>query len=608
VVTTAPSPAHEAQDEAGASGQPPEYTTRIGFSLMVAAGRMHPRPLVAALLGGIVFGITLVLATAVLGALTDDLIVPAFNEGVSRSEVFAGAGLFLAVTTLRSLSAVGRRWFGAMLTRRVARTKRLRIADRYLGVPLSFFKTNPTGELLAHADSDIEASTQIINTVPMSVGTIALVFVAAVQIAFVDPVLLLIAFAVFPALAVANRLYTARVHEPAALVQQHLGDVSALAHESFDGALVIKALGREAAETERMRTRAEVLRQSRLKVGRLRAVFEPGIEVIPNLGIIAVLLVGSWRISSGAMTTGDLVAVTALFSVLAFPVRVFGFLLEELPRAVVADARIQNVYQVPDGPPEPQRPVSLGSRALGLSFENVTYAFSDGPENRRTIAADNVSFSVEPGEVVALVGPTGGGKSTLVDLALRLADIESGTVRLGGVDVRDVAVDELRRATALVFQESFLFADTVGANISLAEDELIDSERLAKATATARADGFIAELPEGMATILGERGVTLSGGQRQRVALSRALYREPRLVILDDATSAVDPVIEAEILDGLRADNSTTMLIVAHRLSTIELADRVVYVVDGRIRAIGEHNDLLAQSDYASLVNAYGDQ
>ncbi len=590
------------------AGEPPPYRTRDGFALLVASCRLHPGPLAAALIGGSVFGLTLVLATAVLGALTDDVIVPAFDDGVTRGKVLAGAALFLLVTSIRTLAAVARRWFGAMLTRRIGRSVRLRIADRYLGVPLSFFRSNPTGELLAHAEADVVASTQIINTVPMSVGTIVLVIVAAIQIALVDPVLLIIAILVFPALAIANRVYTARVHEPASLVQQRLGDVSSLAHESFDGALVVKALGREAAETARMRERSEALRQSRLDVGRLRAAFEPGIEVIPNLGIIALLLVGSWRINAGAMTTGDLVAVAALFSVLAFPVRVFGFLLEELPRAVVADARIRKVYGVADGPPAPTTPIPLPDGPLDLCFDDVTFAFIDGPDQRRTLAVDRVNFEVVAGEVVALVGPTGGGKSTIVDLALRLNDAESGSVRLGDVDVRDLEPDQLRAATALVFQESFLFADTVEANITLDGARRADEGALARATAIARADGFIAELPEGRDTVLGERGVTLSGGQRQRVALSRALYREPRLVILDDATSAVDPVIEAEILRGLREGRSTTMLIVAHRLSTIELADRVLFVADGQVKAMGQHQDLLALPEYASLVNAYGDQ
>jgi ABC-type multidrug transport system fused ATPase/permease subunit len=620
-----------------------------GLALLVRIGRLHPGPLGVAIACGMLFGIFLVVVTALLGRLTDDLILPAFDGGVDRTDVWLGAAVFVGASVIRTLAAVGRRWFGQMATRSIARTQRTRLADRYLRVPLAYHRSRSTGELLAHADTDIEVSTMLTNTVPMSMGTLTLVVVAAVQIAVIDPMLLVVALTVFPALALANRFYTARIHEPAALVQQRIGEVSSMAHESFDGALVVKALGRERAEVEKMRTRSEDLRQVRLDVGRLRAIFEPGIEAIPNLGIVLLLAVGAWRISTGDMSEGDLVAVAALFSVLAFPVRVLGFLLEELPRAQVADARLQNVLDVADGPPAPPPPgLTLPEGPLALEFDRVSFRYPVRPGDETggdagSAVLDDVSFRVEPGEVVALVGATGSGKSTVAHLALRLGDVGSGAVRIGGCDVREVAPDAMRNAVALVFQESFLFADTVESNISLTastshqrsdeaapiegfsggpydrddtlddhqseeDTEAVDPERLVRASDIARCHKFITELPEGYNTVLGERGVTLSGGQRQRVALARALYLSPRLVILDDATSAVDAVIEAEILAGLRNDQGATMLIVAHRLSTIELADRVVFLVDGRVHRVGTHTDLLRDPEYSALATAYADE
>jgi ABC-type multidrug transport system fused ATPase/permease subunit len=238
---------------------------------------------------------------------------------------------------------------------------------------------------------------------------------------------------------------------------------------------------------------------------------------------------------------------------------------------------------------------------VGLEVDGVGFAHVPGPP-----VLDGVTFDAAPGEIVAIVGPTGSGKSTLCQLLVRLAEPDRGQIRLGGVDLARVRTDDLRRAAALVFQESFLFADTVGENIGL--DTAAAPDEVREAARIARADGFIERLPRGYDTPMGERGVTLSGGQRQRVALARALVRHPRLLLLDDATSAVDAVIEAEILDGLRRALDTTTLIVAHRVSTIELADRVVYLDGGRVVAQGTHRELLALPAYEALVRAYEEE
>jgi ABC-type multidrug transport system fused ATPase/permease subunit len=270
----------------------------------------------------------------------------------------------------------------------------------------------------------------------------------------------------------------------------------------------------------------------------------------------------------------------------------------ELPRAVVGYDRLQAVFIEPVTVEPPSQPQQLPSGPLGIDVDHVTYNYIDAR------ILDSVTFRIEPDESVAIVGPTGVGKSTLAQLLVRLDDPNEGAVRVGGIDLRTVGAESLRDATAIVFQESFLFAAPVRDNIAL--DTGAGPEAVEHAASLAQADAFIRRLPDGYDTVVGERGHTLSGGQRQRVALARALVRRPRMLILDDATSAVDPTIEAQILGALRRELRTTLVVVAYRLSTIRLADRIIYLEDGRLRATGSHEDLLASMPgYAAMIHAY---
>jgi ABC-type multidrug transport system fused ATPase/permease subunit len=278
--------------------------------------------------------------------------------------------------------------------------------------------------------------------------------------------------------------------------------------------------------------------------------------------------------------------------------RFIGWILAELPRALVGKDRVDKVLAEPVTVAPPARPVHLPEGPLGVEVEALTYVLDGLP------ILSGVDLDVRPNESVAIVGPTGSGKSVLAQLLVRLDDPAEGEVLVGGVNVRHVDPVELRSAASLVFQESFLFAASLRANIAL--DSGATDDEIAAAARLARADGFIERLPKGYDTLVGERGVTLSGGQRQRIALARALVRRPRIMILDDATSAVDPTIEAEILNGLRDAHDATLIVVAYRLSTITLADRVLVLDDGRIVATGTHDDLLAtQPRYADIVRAY---
>lgn len=585
-----------------ASGVP--GLVRRGARLLTRYVRAHPIPFIVSILGAAIYAGAAVGTTIILGRITNQVIVPTFESGRPTATAVWYSGLaLLLVGLLRASTIILRRYFAALLTFRTQRDWRRKLAHTYLSVPLKYHRERPTGELLAHADADIVASSEVINPLPFSIGVVTLVVFAIISLAVVDWFLMLVALVLFPLLAIINRMYTSRAEKPLGEVQERVGQVSRIAHESFDGVLVVKTLGREGEEVARLEVAADELRSARVGLGRIRGVFEPMIDALPNLGIIALLLIGSWQVSIGRLDTGDVVQAAALFGLLAFPMRVFGYFLQELPRAVVVSARLDKVLDAPHEPgAESDAPPPVIDGPLSVSFSDVTFRYGDDPP-----VLDRLDLDIAAGSIVALVGVTGSGKSTLCELIPRLVDPDAGVVSLGGIDLRHLDPAAVRSEVALVFQETFLFADTVRENVTLGDP--IDEALLERAASIAHASTFVHRLPEGWDTVVGERGVTLSGGQRQRLALTRALLRGPRVLILDDATSAVDPVIESAILRDLRTSLATTTLVVAHRVSTIELADEVVFLDGGRIVAAGSHAELLAGNPgYARLVHAYVDQ
>ncbi len=575
---------------------------RRGARILSRYIRANPLAFSLSVLGAAIYAAAAVGTTVIIGRVTNTVIIPTFESGrVERGMVISAGIAILAVGLVRASTIILRRYFAAMVAFRTQRNWRRQLVATYLEVPLKYHRETPTGTLLAHADSDIVAASEVLNPLPFSIGVVTLVVFAIINLAMVDWLLMMIALLLFPGLIIINRLYTRRAELPLGDVQRRVGQVSRVAHESFDGALVVKTLGREQDEVDRLAVAADSLRESRVTLGRIRGTFEPLIEALPNLGIIALLLIGSWLVSVGRLNTGQVVQAAALFGLLAFPMRVFGYFLQELPRSVVASARLDVVIAAEREALATGGVPVLPDTPLAVRFRDVTCRHGEDPP-----VLEHLDLEIPAGKVVALVGATGAGKSTLCELLPRLVDPEIGVVTLGGIDLRELDPAEVRDAVALVFQETFLFNESARENVTLGEP--VSDERLLEAASIAHSIDFIRALPDGWDTEIGERGITLSGGQRQRLALTRALLRRPRVLVLDDATSAVDPVIEAAILRDLRSSLATSTLVVAHRISTIELADEVAFLDGGTIVARGSHAELLSSSpDYVRLVQAYND-
>ena len=575
-----------------------------GTRVIVEGARREPAVFTLAVLGSAVYGTGTAAAGWVLGRVTDRVLEPAFAaHAVTGPQLWTAGGPLALVALVTALGVVCRRVFAGITMFRLQARDRREVTRAYLRLPLAWHHRHPAGQLLSNANADVEATWNVMAPLPMALGVIVMLFVAAIAMIAADPVLAAVGLLVLPAVFWVNTVYQRHTSPLVMRAQRMRAEVSTIAHESFEAAPVVKALGREAAETRRFAAVADELRAANVGVGRLRGMFDPLIQALPALGTLAVLAVGSWRVSTGAADTGDVVQVAYLLTVLAFPVSALGWVLGELPRTVVGHARVRAVLSQRGSMAYGDAGLR-GSGPAGVRLDRVDHAHT-APDGGLVPVLHDVTVEVAPGRTVAVVGPTGSGKTTLATLLVRLVDPVDGRVLVDGVDLRRVARGGVAGVTALAPQGTFVFDDTVRGNVTLGAD--LTDEQVWRALRLVRAEDFVTALPAGLDTRVGERGTTLSGGQRQRIALARAVVRAPRLLVLDDATSAIDPHVESEILAGLRAAaESTTVIMIAYRQSTIALADEVIYVEAGRVAARGRHEELLERSPgYRRLVTAY---
>jgi ABC-type multidrug transport system fused ATPase/permease subunit len=462
---------------------------------------------------------------------------------------------------------------------------------------MGFFAGQQTGQLMSRATVDLGSVRFFLGYGLVFILQSGLtILLGAAAMFWLQPGLAALALIPVPFVVVVATRYGYRSRPALQEVQQRIGEVTASVEENISGVRVVKAFAAEPRQLDRFRASvARVFDQSMIAT-RMRAFYNPFLAFLPNLGLAVILLVGGRQVVNGTLTLGDFTAFYTYLLMLIGPMRMLGVALGMAQRATASGARLLEILDTEPG--IVGGPDALPSGRGRVELRGVTFGYGDGPD-----VLHDVDLVVEPGSTIALVGATGSGKTTLVQLLPRLFDPRSGTVLIDGVDVRSVDVVSLRQAIAVVDDDPFLFSDTIAGNIAYARP-YASMEEIVLAAERAQASEFIDELPDGYETRVGERGLTLSGGQRQRVAIARAFLADPRILVLDDATSSVDATTEREIKAALReVMRGRTTFVIAHRLSTIALADDIVVLENGRILARGTHSELLTESPlYAEIA------
>jgi ATP-binding cassette subfamily B protein len=562
---------------------------RAGWRLLGATIRPQRTGIVI----GVVAGLVWTAAKVTIPTLTRI----AIDRGVIKNQPGALAKWSLAMLAVGLVSAActgTRRYLAFGIAHRAETELRRRLFAHLQRLHFAFHDRAQTGQLMSRAATDLQQIQGFVVLIPITVSNAATVLAVAVILVLTNAGLALLALGALPLVNMAAKRFSSRIHPVSLELQQELAGVATVVEETVTGIRVIKGFGAEPIQTERMTERTERVYDRAMRAARIRAGFMPVLDFLPGLGLVAVLWYGGHQYLSGHLSIGELVAFNTYVLMLIWPLRMTGMLIAQAQRAVAAAQRVNEILAT-----EPEIVDRADARALPagggeVRFEGVRFGYVAGAARP---VLDHLDLVIQPGEAVALVGPTGCGKTTVARLIPRFYDVEAGGVLLDGVDVRELKLQELRHAVGIVFEDTFLFGDSVRANIAFADPEASQA-RVESAARLAGAHEFIERLPKGYNTLLGERGFSLSGGQRQRIALARAILADPRVLILDDATSSVDPTKEHEIREAMaEVMAGRTTIVIAHRPATIALADRVILLDEGRIVAEGTHDQLLAENE-----------
>ena len=549
------------------------------------------------------FGLACALAATALslvGPWVLKLAVDALQAGVTRRGLLAYAALMLGLALASGFFRFLMRRIIVGASRHVEYDLRSDFFAHLQRLSLSYFQRQRTGDLMSRATNDLNAVRMMVGPAVMYAVTTALVFVVAVSMMLaLSPWMTLISLLPLPLVTVAVRYFGREIHSRFERIQAQLSELSAVAQEALSGVRVVRAYRQETAELDRFRdANEEYLRRNRALI-RLQGFFFPTLTFFLGLAALLLLWLGGREVIRGRLTLGEFVAFNSYLAMLSWPMIAFGWVTNMLQRGMASWNRMLEVLGAIPQITDPTAPVSPPAVTGAIEIRNLTFSYDGRP------VLHDVSLRVDAGQTAAIVGPTGSGKSTLLALLPRLFDPPPGTVFVDGADVRQIPLSTLRGAIAMVQQEPFLFSDTLAENIAfgLPPDARDRLPRVREAAETARLDKDVADFPGGYDTVIGERGITLSGGQRQRTALARAVATDPRILLLDDALSAVDTYTEEKILTNLRAVMAErTAIVVSHRVSTVRHADLILVLEGGRIVERGRHEALLAAGGfYADL-------
>lgn len=525
------------------------------------------------------------------GRIVDNGIVAA-----NRAYLASGVLLVLLLSLGRGVMVFLQSYFTETVAQGIAYDQRNQLYQKLQRLSFSYYDRAETGQLLARATSDVELIRRITGRglLQMVSASVTAIGTAAVLIS-INPLLAAISLAAMPLYVWVVQRYARQMRPLTTAAQNQLGKLTARLEQSLKGLAVVRAFAQERAEEQRFWQDNTVLYQANLKMVHMDATRQPLIRLLADFSTVLLLWAGGYFVMSGKLTIGELVAFNAYLVNLVQPLRRFGTLASALSSSIAGADRVFEILDLPEEVQQAPDAEPLPEIQGHVQFSNVSFGYL-----RQTPVLQDISFEVQPGSIVAILGPTGSGKSTIINLLLRFYDCTAGCVCVDGRDVRKVTLDSLRRQIGTVLQETMLLSGTVRSNIAFGRPEATQAEIEAAARAAAAHD-FITQLPQGYDTLVGEKGVMLSGGQRQRIAIARAILKNPRILVLDDATSSVDSETEHEIQAALwqlmqgQDGRGRTSFIIAHRVSTVRQADLILVLDKGRLIDKGQHEELLGR-------------